>query len=346
MATFTLTASAQTLIGDMNDDGKLSVIDVTHLNEIITGHKAPQYVLSGTGAPYLEDNNVIEGTWYRSSTSSITFRADGTTDYPGATSYRFHPWQGTIFIYDADEALQTILFLRDASNGNLLLSPLGSGSADSFGETQPHDCVDLGLPSGTLWSVLNLGATLLTDAGDYFAWGATAPQDTYNWANCPFGKGTSSSNIKFEKYCFNSAYGLDGLTDGLTQLEECDDPATVLWGEEWCTPTLDDFQELLDNTTANFVDLGEEMLCLTSTTNGEKIYFPLNGTYKSGTAPVIDAGSAGRYWCRDLSASDTRKASNFLFRPDPEGIDHTLNLTILLDRYLGLGIRPVMKIDQ
>ena len=33
--------------------------------------------------------------------------------------------------------------------------------------------VDLGLPSGTLWATMNVGASSETDYGLYFAWGET-----------------------------------------------------------------------------------------------------------------------------------------------------------------------------
>lgn len=34
-----------------------------------------------------------------------------------------------------------------------------------------HDYIDLGLPSGTLWSTMNVGAELPMDEGLYFQWG-------------------------------------------------------------------------------------------------------------------------------------------------------------------------------
>ena len=36
-----------------------------------------------------------------------------------------------------------------------------------------HDYVDLGLPSGTLWATMNVGASKPSDAGLYFQWGDT-----------------------------------------------------------------------------------------------------------------------------------------------------------------------------
>ena len=42
--------------------------------------------------------------------------------------------------------------------------------------------VSLGLPSGTKWAKINIGATNPWNSGDYFAWGETTPKETYNWS--------------------------------------------------------------------------------------------------------------------------------------------------------------------
>ena len=53
--------------------------------------------------------------------------------------------------------------------------------------------VDLGLPSGTLWANMNLGATSETDYGDFYMWGSTTPNtaEECNWTNAPFNNGSS-----------------------------------------------------------------------------------------------------------------------------------------------------------
>ena len=43
-----------------------------------------------------------------------------------------------------------------------------------------HEYVDLGLPSGTLWAICNVGAEKPEDFGDYFSWGETTPKVTYD----------------------------------------------------------------------------------------------------------------------------------------------------------------------
>ena len=54
---------------------------------------------------------------------------------------------------------------------------------ESSGTHNGRDYIDLGLPSGTLWATLNVGANTIVDYGYYFAWGETQPklQLEYLW---------------------------------------------------------------------------------------------------------------------------------------------------------------------
>ena len=66
-----------------------------------------------------------------------------------------------------------------------------------------HEYVDLGLPSGTLWATMNIGANTPEEYGSYFAWGETEPKFTYNWstyAHC-IETDDDDANVKFTKYC-------------------------------------------------------------------------------------------------------------------------------------------------
>ncbi|MDE7160431.1 MAG: carboxypeptidase-like regulatory domain-containing protein [Muribaculaceae bacterium] len=50
-------------------------------------------------------------------------------------------------------------------------------------QAQGHWYVDLGLPSGTLWSVTNIGAERPWDFGDYYAWGEIETKEMYSDSN-------------------------------------------------------------------------------------------------------------------------------------------------------------------
>ena len=117
---------------------------------------------------------------------------------------------------------------------------------------QNHEYVDLDLPSGTLWATYNIGASFVGDT--------TATM--FQWADIP-------GAADFQDEAFALGAEIQGTTN---------DPATIAWGEEWCTPTLEQWHELLE-------------CCYTATayhtsTNGEPGHpqigaLVLNRTYKN-----------------------------------------------------------------
>ena len=52
----------------------------------------------------------------------------------------------------------------------------------NMNNSQEHEYVDLGLPSGTLWATCNVGASKPEDNGDYFAWDECKTAAA-NWGN-------------------------------------------------------------------------------------------------------------------------------------------------------------------
>lgn len=127
----------------------------------------------------------------------------------------------------------------------------------SGGTTDPyngHEYVDLGLPSGLKWATCNLGAENPEDYGYYYAWGATEPQDVYDYVHCPFQtQNTESySSQKFTKYLgsTSSSYKDPSATDAnalKTVLDPEDDAAHVNWGGDWRMPTKEEQDELREN---------------------------------------------------------------------------------------------------
>ena len=120
---------------------------------------------------------------------------------------------------------------------------------DKDDDNEP-EVVDLGLPSGTLWTKTNLGAKNAWDFGDYFAWGETQPKTDYSWETYKHCDGTDTS---LTKYCYNAICGKNGFTDivgdfdmveGLTTLESADDAATAVLGADYSMPTEADWREL------------------------------------------------------------------------------------------------------
>ena len=135
-----------------------------------------------------------------------------------------------------------------------------------------HDYVDLGLPSGTLWATMNVGATSPEDYGDYFAWGETTPKEVYNWTTYKWCNGSYNT---MTKYCTKASYG---LVDNKTVLDPEDDAATANWGPEWCMPTKEQQDELRNNCTKTWTTINGVKGCLlTSNINGASVFFPAAG---------------------------------------------------------------------
>ena len=83
-----------------------------------------------------------------------------------------------------------------------------------------QEYVDLDLPSGTLWATYNIGASFVGDT--------TATM--FKWADIP-------GAADFQDEAFALGAEIQGTAN---------DPATIAWGPEWCTPTLEQWHELLE----------------------------------------------------------------------------------------------------
>ena len=154
-----------------------------------------------------------------------------------------------------------------------------------------HEYVDLGLPSGTLWATCNVGANVPEEYGDFFCWGETQTKDSYI--------GTQYGSYgNFTKYCNNSNYGHNGYIDNLTTLLPEDDAATANWGESWRTPTYEEWNELLNNTTNTWVTRNGVNGRLFTSSNGASLFLPAAGGYWASNHQY--AGGGGYYWSSSL----------------------------------------------
>ena len=144
-------------------------------------------------------------------------------------------------------------------------------------QMKEYEYVDLGLPSGLKWAKCNIGAETETDYGDYFMWGEVTPNtdEEYSWASYKYCNGSYNT---LTKYCRKKNYG---AVDNKLALDTEDDTAIQIMGGDWRMPTKDDFQELLDNTTNEWVTdyngTGVNGRKFTSKTNGNSIFIPASG---------------------------------------------------------------------
>lgn len=211
-------------------------------------------------------------------------------------------------------------------DGTQMKIPFEQLDCITFYDTDGHEWVDLGLPSGTLWATCNVGTERPEDYGDYFAWGETHTKEVYNWDSYLY------CNISLTKYCLYSDYG---TVDEKKELEAVDDAATVNWGEDWQMPNIEQFIELIHSgytstewTTVN----GVKGRKITSKSNSRSIFLPAAG-WRDGTS-LSGTGLDGNYWARSLYSGSSDSGcklyfySNYIYKTS-------------IYRYFGHSVRPV-----
>ena len=210
--------------------------------------------------------------------------------------------------------------------------PYVASAVDSIGfvDVTPPEAVDLGLPSGTKWANMNVGANKPEDFGDYFAWGETTPKSTYNWSTYKWCKGSDDT---MTKYCTSSSYG---TVDNKTTLDLSDDAAYVNWGTSWRMPTKAEQDELRNTnfTTWTWITQnGVKGYKVTSKTSGNSIFLPAAGF--RGNSDLYNAGSNGCYWGSSLYKINSSYAYYLYFNSDVVS-------SLSVYRYYGHSVRPVL----
>ena len=172
-----------------------------------------------------------------------------------------------------------------------------------------HQYVDLGLPSGTKWATMNVGASSETDYGNYYQYGKGAAQ-----------------------YAVTSGDSIYRGTDD--PLAASADTASQVWGGSWHMPTREQMQELIDNTTCEWVENYEDGINgYTFTANNAVLFLPAAGYWYHGSQR--DDGVDGSYCGSSPKGSDYVYVLNF--KDGYEGM-------VSYDREYGFPVRPVVGI--
>lgn len=182
------------------------------------------------------------------------------------------------------------------------------------------DYVDFGVGNFMI-ATKNLGAKRPEDPGYFFAWGETEPKEVYS--------------LETYKLQGSKLYYKD---KGLLQAQ--DDAATVILGEGWRLPTVDEVKLLEDTYTT------DDNCCRMRVTvsngvfgftligpNGNSVFFPSTGRMQ-GTE-LITWDNDTKMWCKDCSKGSTLKVFTI------SKIDVTTYWAVA--RYEGLPIRPVKE---
>ena len=177
----------------------------------------------------------------------------------------------------------------------------------SQGETNGHQWVDLGLPSGTKWATCNMNASSSEDFGETYAWAEVTPaSDTTSPKN----------NVKNKEMM-----GIAGSTRY--------DAATAQWGKGWRIPSRRNFEELMENCTWEYTTLGRLKGCkVTSKVNGNYIFFPL---------PMLEESIS--YWASTPSYDDSAESLSIIISQSTKRV----GISTITERTMPCPIRPVTK---
>lgn len=197
-----------------------------------------------------------------------------------------------------------------------------------------YEYVDLGLPSGLKWAKCNLGAENETDYGYYFQWGDIVDKSNAecSWATYKHCKGFYDN---LTKYNTSTNYGEN--PDNKITLDPVDDAARVHMGGDWRMPTLDEIQELLDNTDKEWIKdyngTGVNGRKFTSKTNGNSIFIPAAGL-RSGSLSFYQ-GHFCDVWSSSVNILDPFNAWDLDFGSGG-------SLVAYMSRGYGLSVRGVL----
>ena len=163
--------------------------------------------------------------------------------------------------------------------------------------------IDLGLPSGTLWSAANVGAQKPTESGLYFSW---ADVQGYTAEQIGKDKQFSCDDYKFGDYPNFTKYA---NADEALNLE--DDAAHVHMGGDWHIPTPEQVEELINNTTSNWITQDGVNGRLFTSKNGKSIFIPAAGYAWNGS--ILDSGNYGDIWSSTLGTYDVIYGQSLYF---------------------------------
>lgn len=198
----------------------------------------------------------------------------------------------------------------------------------TYGTSNGHDWIDLGLPSGTKWATCNVGASKPEEYGNYYAWGETTTKQKYYASTY---KHCNNNLYSLTKYCTDSSYG---KVDNKVELEPVDDAATANWGGSWKMPTKVQMKELVDNCSFEFTSFNGVAGAIVTGLNDNQIFLPAAGQFRF---EELKAFGYGDYISSSLYGDNTYACS--LFFPTPIG-SWMVSAT---PRNYGSSVRPVCQ---
>ena len=175
--------------------------------------------------------------------------------------------------------------------------------------TPSHDYVEIG---GIKWATMNVGAESIGDYGNYYMYGKGA-EDYF----------VTSGDTTY-----------DGTEDPLSSSV---DTATQAWGGNWRTPTKDEFESLIENTTNEYMTIGEvEGYKFTDNSDSSKfIFLPLAGYYDDAV------NTSTNYYGYYISSTPEEYDDSLVCTLFIDGGEGGNTYTLTQGRRYGLSVRPV-----
>jgi len=212
---------------------------------------------------------------------------------------------------------------REGFSVRPVLADARSESAQTTAEANQKDesgivAVDLGLPSGTKWANMNVGASGPDSHGEYFAWGDVDIKDSYNVQNyAHFKNGTMQdigNNIAGTVY----------------------DVARTRWGGDWHMPTKQQFEELIEKCTWEWEERDNSDGYKVTGPSGKSIFLPA-AYNRSGDGLPGGMITFGEYW---TATAASEKGYSWVFTFSEDEMPHLSD-----DGYqpYGLSVRPVKE---
>lgn len=179
------------------------------------------------------------------------------------------------------------------------------------GVPMESDAVDLGL--SVKWSPWNVGASAPSEYGGLYGWGdPTGERQSKDPADYPSQE--PPANISGTEY----------------------DIAYSQWGEEWRMPTAEEFQELTEKCTWEWIEENGIGGVKVTGPNGNHIFLPA-GASRDGDKVSSQIGKRGCYWSGTLYERDNKFADYLYFYSGGARNDLTNR------RYIGQSVRPVLN---
>lgn len=242
-------------------------------------------------------------------------------------------------------SMGTCIITATISEGTNYLSASVSTEIEVYGDPyNGHDYVKIG---GIEWATMNIGATSVTDYGQYFQWGdtagylssdvgsqSTAYKKPFTWNDYKFDNGSNGQATGLTKY--NS-------TDNKTSLEICDDAARAYWRGSWRMPTKDEFEALGNAVNAAFTENYQGsgvrgIVCTDKTDSSKVLFFPSAGVCFDGSWGEGYYGEECYYWHSSLNTYDVQHAYVTVWKNNEFATGFSSK-----PRYYGCSIRAVVE---